>query len=169
MLKKKIFFFLILIFSYNTYCYANNSIAYMDFNYVINNSLIGKKMLSNLNNLNQNNIEKLKLKQKELKIELDEINKIKNIASKEDIQKKVSLHNTNVKDYENLKKKLANDLNKKKNEEMNKLVELINPILENYLKENSIDILLNKEIVYFAKDKYDISENIISLTNEKYK
>ena len=74
-----------------------------------------------------------------------------------------------AKDYENLKKKLANDLNKKKNEEMNKLVELINPILENYLKENSIDILLNKEIVYFAKDKYDISENIISLTNEKYK
>ena len=52
---------------------------------------------------------------------------------------------------------------------MNKLIELINPILEKYLKENSIEILLNKEIVYFAKDKYDISEKIISLTNKKYK
>ena len=169
MLKKKIFFFLILIFSYNSYCYANNSIAYMDFNYVINNSLIGKKMLSNLNNLNKKNIENLKSKQKELRIELDEINKIKNIASKEDIQKKISTHNTKLKEYENLKKKLANDLNKKKNDEMNKLIELINPILEKYLKENSIEILLNKEIVYFAKDKYDISEKIISLTNKKYK
>ena len=52
---------------------------------------------------------------------------------------------------------------------MNKLVNLINPILENYMKENSIDIILNKEVVYFAKDKYDISKKILDLTNTKYK
>ena len=52
---------------------------------------------------------------------------------------------------------------------MNKLVKLINPILENYMKDNSIDLILNKEIIYFAKDKYDISKVILDLTNEKYK
>ena len=56
-----------------------------------------------------------------------------------------------------------------KNNEMKELVKLINSLLEDYLKKNSIDILLNKEIIYFAKDKYDISKAILELTNNKYK
>ena len=64
-----------------------------------------------------------------------------------------------------MKIKLSNELNQRRNEEMNKLVQLINPLLENYMKENSIDIVLNKEIVYFAKDQYDISKDILDLTN----
>ena len=52
---------------------------------------------------------------------------------------------------------------------MKNLIKLINPLLETYMEENSIDIILNKEIVYFAKDQYDISKNILELTNNKYK
>ena len=52
---------------------------------------------------------------------------------------------------------------------MKELVKLINSLLEDYLKKNSIDILLNKEIIYFAKDEYDISKAILELTNNKYK
>ena len=52
---------------------------------------------------------------------------------------------------------------------MKKLVELIDPLLQDYMKKNSIDMILNKEIVYIAKDEYDISKAIIELTNNKYK
>jgi Skp family chaperone for outer membrane proteins len=166
---KKIFFFVILIFLNTNNLYSNDNIVYMDFNYVINNSNVGKKVLLELNNLNEKNIKDLKDHQSRLKEEIDEINKIKNIASKEDLKNKISTHNQNAKDYENLKKKLSNELNKKRNEEMNRLVELINPILENYMKDKSVDMILNKEIVYFAKDKYDISKIILELTNNKYK
>lgn len=167
---KKIFLFLILFsLIFHNKLYANNNIAYMDLDYVINNSIIGQKILKQLNNINSQNIENLKKEQSKLKKEIEEINKIKNIASEEDFKKKVTLHNQNVKAYENLKKKLSNDLTQKKNNEMKELVKLINSLLEDYLKKNSIDILLNKEIVYFAKDKYDISKAILELTNNKYK
>ena len=55
------------------------------------------------------------------------------------------------------------------NEEMNKIVKLINPLLEDYMKSNSIDIILRKDVVFFSKDKYYISKNILELTNKTYK
>ena len=169
MFKKKIFVFFIILLFYQGNLYAKDNIAYMDFNYIINNSNIGKKVLKKLNELNEKNIKNLKLKQNLLKKEVEEINRIRNIASKDDINKKVTLHKQNVKDFDLLKKKLSNDLNGIKESEMKNLVKLINPLLETYMKENSIDIILNKEIVYFAKDQYDISKNILELTNNKYK
>ncbi len=169
MFSKRFILLIIIVFFYHGNSYSNDRIVYMDFNYVINNSNIGKKVLKELNSLNKKNIDNLKKYQNELKQEIEEINKIKNIASKEDIQKKISAHNTKAKEYDKLKIKLSNELNQRRNEEMNKLVQLINPLLENYMKENSIDIVLNKEIVYFAKDQYDISKDILDLTNINYK
>ena len=86
----------------------------MDLDYVINNSIIGQKILKQLNNINSQNIENLKKEQSKLKKEIEEINKIKNIASEEDFKKKVTLHNQNVKAYENLKKNYLMILLKKK-------------------------------------------------------
>ncbi len=169
MFKKKIIFFITLLFFYHGNINANDNIVYMDFNFVINNSNIGKKVLDSLNKQNKKNIENLKSFQNKLKQEIDEINKIKNIASEKDIKKKISVHNANAKEYDKLKIKLSNELNNKRNEEMKKLVDLINPLLENYMKDNSIDMVLNKEIVYFAKDQYDISRDILDLTNDSYK
>ena len=169
MVKKNFLLFFFLIFLYAGNLYSNDNIVYMNLNYVINNSNIGKKVLVGLNELNKKNLQNLKDYEVKLTEEINEINKIKNIASPEDIKKKISLHNQNVKEYDQLKKTLSDELNKKRTEEMNKLVNLINPILENYMKENSIDIILNKEVVYFAKDKYDISKKILDLTNSKYK
>ena len=169
MFKKNIFFIVIFLFLFNSNSYSKDKIVYLDFNFVINNSNIGKKVLKKINDLNEKNIENLKLNQSKLKKEVDEINKIKNIASSEDIRKKISLHNENIKKYDQLKKRLSNEIQNKRNQEMNEIVKLINPILENYMKDNSIDIILNKETVYFAKDKYDISNDILNLTNDKYK
>ena len=169
MLKKKFFIFFIFLLLYQGNLYAKNNIAYMDFNYIINNSHIGKKVLKKLNELNETNIKDLKQEQMLLKKEIEEINKIKNIASKEDINKKITLHQQNIKDFDLLKKKLSNDLNQTKESEMKNLIKLINPLLEIYMEENSIDIIFNKEIVYFAKDQYDISKSILELTNNKYK
>ena len=169
MLKKRFFIFFIILLLYQGNLYAKNNIAYMDFNYIINNSHIGKKVLKKLNELNEKNIKDLKQEQMLLKKEIEEINKIKNIASKEDINKKITLHQQNIKDFDLLKKKLSNDLNQTKESEMKNLIKLINPLLEIYMEENSIDIIFNKEIVYFAKDQYDISKSILELTNNKYK
>jgi Skp family chaperone for outer membrane proteins len=169
MTKIKSLLLVFFLFFQSGYLYANDNIVYMDFNYVINNSNIGKKVLDELNKQNKKNIENLKSYQTKLKQEIDEINKIRNIATQEDIKKKISEHNEKAKEYDKLKIKLSNELNKRRNDEMNRLVNLINPLLENYMKENSIDIVLNKEIVYFAKEQYDISKDILEITNNNLK
>ena len=169
MFKKNILIISLFYLFFQSNVFANDKIAYMDFNYILNNSIIGKKILVDLSELNKSNIKNLKTQQDLLKKEIEEINKVKNISSQEDIKKKIDLHNKNVKAFDQLKKNLSNKLTKTKNDEMNKLVKLIEPLLENYMKENSIDIVLNKEMVYYSKEEYDISENILKLTNEKYK
>ena len=169
MTRKKFFVFIFLLFFFQGNHSLAEKIVYMDSNYIVNNSIIGKKVLDELNILNKKNLDNLKINQNMLKKEKEEINKIKNVASNEDLKKKVMLHNQNVKKFDKLKKRLSDEINKKRNEEMKKLVELIDPLLQDYMKNNSIDMILNKEIVYIAKDEYDISKAIIELTNNKYK
>tara|TARA_A100000164_G_scaffold296240_1_gene270299 strand:+ start:1712 stop:2221 length:510 start_codon:yes stop_codon:yes gene_type:complete len=169
MIKKNLFSYLIIFFLIQGNLFANDSIVYMNFNYVINNSILGKKVLNELNDLNKKNIENLKNYQDKLKKEVEDINKIKNVASNEDINKKISIHKKNLKKYDELKISLSKELNKKRSIEMNKIIKLIDPLLEKYMKDNSIDMILNKEMVYFAKDEYDISEEILELTNQNYK
>ena len=46
---------------------------------------------------------------------------------------------------------------------------IINPYIENYLAENSIDILLNNNSVIMSKDEMDITKKIISIINNEVK
>ena len=43
------------------------------------------------------------------------------------------------------------------------------PILEEYAKSNSIDIILKKDNVLIGKTNLDISQNILELYNKKVK
>jgi outer membrane protein len=45
----------------------------------------------------------------------------------------------------------------------------LRPILEDYAKENSIDIILKKENVLIGKTNLDISNNILEIFNKKIK
>ena len=43
----------------------------------------------------------------------------------------------------------------------------INPIIREYMKNNSIDILLEKKQIYIGKSSVNITEDIIELINKK--
>ena len=47
-------------------------------------------------------------------------------------------------------KKVVSSLNEKKNE-LNRLLDLINPIIQKYMDKNSIDVIIDKKHVYMAK------------------
>ena len=68
---------IILIFiSYPFNVLANEKIAYFDIDFVLNNTIKGKSIIENLNNLNKKNLNDLKTKEKELDDEKNEINKL---------------------------------------------------------------------------------------------
>jgi len=55
-----------------------------------------------------------------------------------------------------------------KQNEMSLLMNKINPIIEKYMIENNIDLMLKKENVYISKTEYDASNKIINLINNNF-
>ena len=49
------------------------------------------------------------------------------------------------------------------------LVNKINPILEDYMKTNSIDFVLSKQGVYLSRSSFDITQEILDIVNKRIK
>ena len=104
-------------------------------------------------------------KEKDLKNENDKIAKTKNVVSEEELKKKVNDFRKKVSSYENKKKEILLNLNKKRKSELNNLLKLINPIIQNYMEKNSIDVIIDKKNIYIAKSDFDITNDILELIN----
>ena len=62
---------------------------------------------------------------------------------------------------------MARDFGKKKDDYMNNLFTKINPIIQDYMKKNSINILLESKNVFIGKKNLDITDDIIKEVNIK--
>ena len=60
-------------------------------------------------------------------------------------------------------------LNEIKNKSTSMLIKVINPLIENYAKENTIDIILPKSNILIANNELEITDKILELLNEKIK
>ena len=93
----------------------------------------------------------------------------KNILKKEEFDKLVINYDKELKSFNNLRKKKKNDFDKFRIESSKKILDLLNPIIKNFLKNESIKILLQKEKIIFADDELDITKEILELFNNKHK
>jgi Skp family chaperone for outer membrane proteins len=142
-------------------------IVFFDIDYVISKSKAGNKITKKLEKINKNNIKILNEEKKKLDKELSEIKKLQNVIEKKELQKKVKMHNSNLVEFNKKKKELSDNLKNAKKEEIIQLVNKINPILQEYMNVNSIDIILSKQGVYISKTNYDITQNILEIVNKK--
>ena len=166
-MKYKFFFIIFLNFFFYNFTLANN-IAFIDLNFVINNSILGKKVIEKLESANDKNLDLLKKEQKLLNDEKDEIEKTKNILSKEEIDKKILSFNDKLQNFNKKKDLMSKQFKELKQNEMSALLDIINPIIEKYMIENNIDLMLKKENVYISKTEYDASDIIINLINNNF-
>ena len=165
---KSLFKKIIIIFLFNITCaYSEGNIFFIDLDKVIESSTIGKKTLSKIENLNNQNIENLKKKNEELKKLENEIKIKQNIVSKEEFDRDLSALKTKIKSYRKMKDELVMDFDKKKDDYMNNLFTKINPIIQDYMKKNSINILLESKNVFIGKKNLDITDDIIKEINIK--
>ena len=163
---KRTFFFLILVLFYQNLSIANDKIAYIDLDYIINKSNAGNKLLKELDNLNKSNLKKLSLIKKEIDKNKDEIIKVKNVISEKEFKNKIEEQKKSIREFDKTKKKLENEINELRRKKMIEIVKKINPILEKYMEENSIEVLLKKESIYLSKNNYDITKQILDLVNK---
>ena len=54
-----------------------------------------------------------------------------------------------------------------KEKKLNNFLKKINPIIQEYMKKNKIDIVLEKKQIFIGNNNIDISNDIIKLINKK--
>ena len=165
---KKIFQYIVLCFllANSSILNAKENIVFIDLNYVLNKSNEGKKILDDLNKINNENKNKFTTKENILEKERDEIKKLKNIISKEDYNKKVALFQKKVELYNKEKTGIIKSFESKKKKELDTFFKNLNEIMNIYMKENSISIIIDKKNIVMAAVKNDISNEIIDLVNK---
>ena len=161
-------YFLIFFFIINTSANANTKIVFIDIDYLINNSSIGKSTLSRLDQINSKNIKNLSDKEKKLRIIEEDIKTKKNVISEVELKKEIEVFKTSVKEFNLEKKNLTEDFKKIQTNELNKLLEKFNSVINEYISKNSIDIVLNKKNLYMGKLSSDITNDILKQINNKF-
>ena len=164
--KLLISFFIILNFV-NSEVKAKQNVAFADIDLIIKNTKIGKLKLDKIGQLNKSNIETLKNFEKEIKKEEDKINQKKNLISNEEYQKEVNKLKTKIKNFNIKKNEMVNNFKNEKNKELDNLFKIINPIIQEYMKENSIEILLNSKNIFMGRKEIDLTEILIEEINKK--
>jgi len=164
--KLLISFFIILNFV-NSEVKAKQNVAFADIDLIVKNTKIGKLKLDKIGQLNKSNIETLKNFEKEIKKEEDKINQKKNLISNEEYQKEVNKLKTKIKNFNIKKNEMVNNFKNEKNLELDNLFKIINPIIQEYMKENSIEILLNSKNIFMGRKEIDLTEILIEEINKK--
>jgi len=158
---------LILLSSNNSF--SVEKIAFIDIDYIIQNSSIGKKMLTEINNIDKKNVNRLKKKNKTLKdLEL-EINNKKNIISEEAFKLEVISFRKKLQDFTNEKNKMANEFNDYKKKKIQDIFEIITPVINEYMENNSLDILLDKKNIFIGRKKVNLTKELLDEINNKIK
>jgi Skp family chaperone for outer membrane proteins len=163
---KKIFLLLVILnFFLINNSFANN-IVFIDLNYIINNSITGKNVINKLEDINNKNLNLLKKEQLLLNKERDDIEKTKNILSQEDLNKKILILNQKLQEFNNKQDLMSGEFKNLRQLEMKNLLDKINPIIEKYMLDNNIDLMLKKENIYISKKDFDVSKKLIELINK---
>ena len=149
--------------------FSNDKIVFLDREIVLKKSIFGKNLLSEIDNLNKKNIDELKIRDEELKNKEAEIKKKQNILSKEEIDKEIDNLKNQVKIYRKEKDEMVKKLELKRKKNLNIFLTETSPIIQNYMEENSIDILLDRKNVFMGKKNSDITEIIIKEIDKKLK
>tara|TARA_B100001123_G_C15330536_1_gene1031072 strand:- start:2551 stop:3072 length:522 start_codon:yes stop_codon:yes gene_type:complete len=165
----KKFIIILITFFFITNVYSENKIAYIDLKKVFSESLVGKS-INNQIKIVENN-KKIEFEEKEKKIKSDEGNLLskQNILSKDELDKLINDLKIRVNKYQNDRNEFNKKLSKQQVLYTNKILTILKPILSEYVKENKISLLLNKNIVVVGKKDLDITENIVQLLNKQIK
>ena len=166
---KKLFFVVVFIFFGISNSFSDQKIAFIDLDFVVENTNAGKEILNELKNLNNQNIKNLKFKEEDLKNQENEIKKKQNIISEVEFNKEVKILKEKIKIFRNEKNQMVSNFNKQKNEKIKILFDQMNPIIQKYMDQNSIDILLDRKNVYIGNIGSDITKNVIDVINKNIK
>ena len=164
---KKIFFY-IFLFLFSTKTYGEN-IVYLDVQYIIDNSELGKFYKLKIKNIQQENSSLLKIKEDEINSLENNVKNQKNILSEEEKKNKVNQLNNLLKEYKLLSNKYNKQIIEDKKTYTSKILKILNPILTNYVEKNEILLVVEKKNILVGIKSLDITDKILDILNEETK
>jgi len=148
---------------------AETKIAFIDIDYLMKNSNIGKISLKKLDNLNNKNINVLKENEKKLKQEENLLLQKQNIISQEEFEKELKILRNKIKEFNINKEKMVKDYNKFKSQELNITLQKFNKKIQEFMSQNSIEMVLDKNNIYMGSVSSDITKNVLVEINNEFK
>jgi outer membrane protein len=166
-LINKIFFLIFIILLSINNLKAEDKVAYLDIDFILTNTIAGKLLLENLKKKEEIIINKFKIDDEKFRNNEKKILAKKNLVSAEEIKKELNELKFEFQKYNNSKKKEIDSLKQKRNANLINFINSINPIIEKYMTDNSIYMLIDKKNVFIAKNDYDITQKLIKLIDNQ--
>ena len=165
---KYLIFVILFFLKITTSTHASN-VVYIDMSYILSNSIKGKSILNELDLKNNKNIEELESMEKILKDLEKNISNQRNILSEKEFEKKVKDLKAKVVIFRKDKDKLVQEFNDLKNNAIQNFMKNVEPLVSDYMKKNSINIVLAKKDVIIGKKNLDITNEILEIVDKNIK
>ena len=149
--------------------FANQNIAFIDMNRIINETKAGSSILKQLNDVNNKILKKLSADEENLKKKEIKLISQKNILSSSDFEVNFNKLKTEINEYNQNKNKIINNFNKKKTINTNEFLLIINKIIAEYSDIKDISIILQKKYLVLGKSELDLSDEIIVIIDKNIK
>ena len=165
---KKLFLLIIILIISTGQTYADIP-RYLDFKYVLNNSQAGKKAQDFLKKKLDNGFAQLKEKEKKIQEEEKRIIAQKKIITPEDYKREINKLRSKVESLQKERNNLLETVAKQRSTARNELLKNLNPIIQDFMKENKIRMVLDKKSLLLADENLDITPIIIKELDKKLK
>ena len=165
-MKKILILILFLLVTNNA---SSNNIVYLDVQFIIDNSELGKFYKSKINKIQNDSNLKLKDREEKIKIKETDIKNKKNILSKDELEKNINELKKLINDFQLDKKKLIIDINETKKNYTTEILKILNSLLKNYVDKNGIILVMEKKNVLIGVKSLDITPKILKIINEETK
>jgi Skp family chaperone for outer membrane proteins len=166
---KNLFLILFFLAASVNYLKAQEKVSYIDIDYILATSIAGKSLLNKLKEEEELKINIFQSKDEDFKQKESKILAKKNLISKEEINKELKSLQIEFNEYRKDKAKQIQELKTKRKRNIVNFISLLNPIIEKYMSDNSIYMVIDKKNVFIAKKDYDITNNLIELINNQIK
>jgi len=163
------FLILIIFVVFTNNVNAQTKIAFIDIDYLMKNSIIGKISLKKLENLNNKNIKILKENEKKLKQEENFLLQKRDIISQEEFENEIKILRTKIKEFNANKENIVKEYNKFKSQELKNTLEKFNKKIQEFMSQNSIEMVLDKNNIYMGSVSSDITKNVLVEINNEFK
>ena len=150
-----------------THTIAEEKIVVLDLTFVLNQSKAGKGAQDFLKKSFNDNAKKFSDTEEKLKNEEIDLLGKKTILTKEEYSKKSDVLRKKVIDYQSQRRMSLDKIATQRAEARETLIKKINPILETYISENNISLVIDKRNVLEVNPDNDITTVIVEKLNKE--